>query len=1045
MHAFLRVHSHYSLLQATSSIKQIVTRAQEDGLHAVALTDFGVLYGAVDWVKTCQQGGIKPIVGMVFSIMAPELATDPQSIAHGELVALAKNRRGFRSLCELSTTLQKAVTKSKQDGSLSWKEFIQHSEGLICLTGGENCVSTKYVRSGNPENAVRYLSHLSSIFGNDCYLSLETHQDSDEELIRSMVEIADRFGIAPVAVQPVFCMTPEDRVQLTLLAAIRENIKLESVIPEMLPKQGNAERDIHWLDAGEFKSRFSGIPQSLSNLEQVVAKCKDPLPKDKAIWPKIDLPQGTSSDKRLSKLARQGLHAKYGHQLDADIESRFERELDQISDEGYAPLFLLVAEIVHFAEKSGIPYGSRGSVANSLIAYCLGISRVDPIQHELLFERFLNPERPDLPDIDLDFCSQRRDEVINHVFELHGKDHVAQVGTINTLRLRSAVREVAKSYGCKEDQIKRLASMAPRRWHPDPRRRSGTSLKTILQQLEDPTEREIFERATKIVGMPDHLSIHPGGMIITPSPLTDYLPVQFGTSGHAVTQFDHTGVEAIGIPKIDLLGNRALSVIAEIERLVEENQISQPAEVIGQHDQLTSDLLTRADTIGVFQCESEGARRTLKKLQVKTVEDLAIANAFFKPGPATGGMADRFIMRYRGEEPVHFLHPSLKPILKNTKGVLLFQEQVLRVAVEIAGLSWGDADILRRGMTKFRPDYMDQLKSKFLEGCRRTPPHGVGMDQQQALTLWEQVRAFSGYGFNQGHATSYAQISYQMASLKAHYPATFLCARLNVGGGYHHPAVYMEEARAHGYEICPPHVNVSARRFTLSSDERPFGDGPQLSLWIGLDQIRDLRQAAIDKILVERGEIPFRDLGDLINRVPLQNREIRNLVRCGALDGLGTNRQQMLEQAGKASSKTGSSQLNLWSEPEPVKDVEPESVGLRFRWEMEILGMPVSVAPLDLVDVDDMDSRKVSRIERRLNAKISVVGYRIPGWSGSGGFFLADWSDYIQVKFDHQRDHKLTMPPAWRPLELSGRWQEDEWGMGWFEALAWREFTTQFE
>ena len=389
--------------------------------------------------------------------------------------------------------------------------------------------------------------------------------------------------------------------------------------------------------------------------------------------------------------------------------------------------------------------------------------------------------------------------------------------TVSTLRPKSAVRETAKAYGLAEAEISCLVKQLPRGWHPDPRRRSKGDMADLLDKLTDARQVEVISAARNIVGQPHHLSVHPGGVVITPGPLTDHVPVQWAPKGFLITQFGHEDLETLGLPKLDLLGIRALTVLADTADLVRLHH--DPAFRLAKiplDDQATAGMLSRGDTIGVFQCESAGARRTLRKLQARTVFDLAVANAFFKPGPATGGMAGSFVRRYRGQEEVSYLHPALEPILGATKGVLLFQEQILRVATEIAGLSWAQADHLRRGMSKFQAEEMAAMQSAFEAGCRRPAPEGPGFSREQAQTLWEQVLAFAGYGFNRGHATAYADVSYRSAYLKNHWPAAFFSARLTDWGGFHHPAIYMAEAIRLGIEIRPLHVNYSNRAFTLT-------------------------------------------------------------------------------------------------------------------------------------------------------------------------------------------------------------------------------------
>ena len=608
---------------------------------------------------------------------------------------------------------------------------------------------------------------------------------------------------------------------------------------------------------------------------------------------------------------------------------------------GFAPLFLLVAEITRYARDREIPYNTRGSVANALTAYCVGITTVDPIAHDLLFERFLNPERANLPDIDMDFCSRRRDEVLTYVRERFGADRVALVATVSTLRPKSAVRETAKAYGIDDATVDELTSKVHDRWHPDPRRRGQDPTEALLAEVTDPALATVVEEAFALVGVPHHLSIHPGGVVVTPGPVTDVAPVQWTPKGFRVTQFGHGDVEVLGLPKIDLLGIRALTVLADAAVLVRRR--GDPTfrlTAIPTDDAATGDLLAHGETVGVFQCESWGAQRTLRQLRARSVRDLAVANAFFKPGPATGGMADAFIRRYRGEEPVAFLHPALAPILAPTQGVLLFQEQVLRVATEIAGLSWGEADRLRRGMSKFRADEMAALQQRFTAGCRRPPPDGPGMSNHQAQTLWNQVMAFAGYGFNQGHATAYADVSYRSAYLKTHWPAEFLCARLADWGGFHHQSVYIAEARRLGLAVRPPHVNHSGNQFTLRwEDDRPV-------LWMGLGQVRDLRRMSVKPSWRHDANVALPAWTTCWPR---------------AADAEGVDASDPMWRTGWAGTHAWQP---CWTRPRRATDgaggqqlafrffeqtTPPETLGQRLAWEQRVLGQPVSVHPLATV------------------------------------------------------------------------------------------------
>jgi DNA-directed DNA polymerase III PolC len=536
---------------------------------------------------------------------------------------------------------------------------------------------------------------------------------------------------------------------------------MDAVPASALPANGDPQATLRWLSADELAERFVGFPEALAAVEEVVERCGPALPQGRAIWPRVTLPEGQTPGGALELLARAGLEEKFGRDVASAANERLMRELAAIADHGSAPLFLVVADIARHARQAGIPMNTRGSVANSLVAYCIGITSVNPLAHDLLFERFLNPARTDLPDIDLDFCSRRRNEILEYVRQTYGSSHVALVSTMTTFRLRSAVREAGKTFGLSEQEIRRLLSLLPRGWHPDTRRRDRRRVADVLADLDEVRLSRVVQAAQGLVGQPRHVSVHPGGMVITACPLTDVVPVQWTPKGFLVTQFDHHGLELVGLPKIDFLGVRALTVLARAEAPVQIHHDPTFRQAQIQHgDNRTGDLLARAETIGVFQCESVGARRTLRKLRARTVRDLAVANAFFKPGPAMGGMAASFVRRYRGEEEVVYLHPSLNAILGNTHGVLLFQEQILRVAREIAGLNWAQADQLRRGMSHFGHDDMAGLEAQFVEGCQRSTPAGPGLSAWQARKLWEQVLAFAGYGFNQGHATAYAGVSY---------------------------------------------------------------------------------------------------------------------------------------------------------------------------------------------------------------------------------------------------------------------------------------------
>ncbi len=1011
----LETHSYYTLLGSTISIADLVGRATAAGMSHLALTDTNVLYGVLAFNRACQAAGVHPIIGMTVTSAGEGRAELPAAAEKtpGQLVLLAIGPAGYRSLCRLSSLIQASPERDQLAArGLDWTALAEHREGLICLSGGRRGWLERLLRAGDEQAARDYARRLAEIYGESAYLSLELHRPDDEAIAREIVAIGREVGVASVAVQPVYYLSPQDRAKLRLLAAIDRNCRLD----ELPPSAGESGIDLQWLNPTEIAHRFARFPEAVSTVGEIAARCSPALPDGRPIWPVLNLPASQSPDERLADLAGAGLAARYGAEAGPEIRQRLQRELAAITRHGYAPLFLIVADIVAFARREGVPVSTRGSVANSLVAYCTGISSVDPIAHDLLFERFLNPARSSLPDIDLDFCSRRRTRVLEYVRRTYGAEKVALVATISTLRPKSAVRETAKAYGLDEVQIKRLVGLLPRDWHPDPRRRVRRSVEEIVAQVSDPREQEVIRQAYSLLGQPHHLSIHPGGLVITPGPLTDVVPVQWAPKGFLITQFDHQDVEALGLPKLDLLGISALTVIAGAAALIRRRHPIpfEPAN-IPPDDQLTGDLVARGETIGVFQCESEGARKTLCQLQARSVRDLAVANAFFKPGPATGGMAHHFVRRYRGEEAVSFLHPALAPILGATKGVLLFQEQILRVATEIAGLNWAQADHLRRGMSKFQPEEMSRIRLAFIQGCRRPAPEGPAFSPHQAETLWEQVAAFSGYGFNQGHATAYAEVSYRLAYLKAHWPAELLCARLATPGGFHHQAIYLAEARRLGLAVRPPHVNHSRAVFTLSSDH---------ILWMGLRQVRDLRQAAIKAIITAWQQQPFIDLRDLLARVELQPREVTHLIQCGALDGLADSQAALLAELAGLGSAGHARQLAL---PFAQPVIQPETAGQRLAWERFVLGLPVSVQPLELVSDRLPEPIPLTWLPELPGQPVTVAGYRLPGWTGGPGFYLSDSRTFVLAR----GDGALKAPPSWQPILVRGRWRKDDFDTAW--------------
>ena len=1021
----LHVHSHFTLLGATPSLDELVARAVQDGLQQLALTDANALFGAVAFARACRAADIRPIIGLTAAVALPAGDLPPDaSAACGRLVLLATNPVGYRSLCRLASLYQSDPDRERrQRGGFAWAELRDHTDGLFCLTGGRADWLERFLRAGNRAAATRYVSQLGGLFDARCGLAISPDllRGPLRPLGDEIVALGRRFGLRAVAAQPIYCLDAQQRPLLRLLAAIDANCPVAALDAAALPDCGDAASPLEWPAPDEFAAACADRPELLAAAGEVADSCGEALPDGRLLWPVL---AGKPVAEQLDEAAAAGLIARFGQDAPPDVAARLARETAAIVNYGYAPLFLLVADLVRFARAADIPVSTRGSVANSLLAYCLGITTVDPVAHDLLFERFLNPARRSPPDIDLDFCSRRRDEVLDYVRRTYGSDRVALVSTMNTMQPRSAVRETGKAHGLPEAALSALVAVLPHGWHPDPRRRSTETIADVLPTIADPNHREVVRLAYTLVGRPHHAGLHPGGLVITPGPLTDTVPVLLSPKGFLATQYEHGDVEAIGLPKLDLLGIRALTVLADAVQLVRRHHAPDfHLGLIPPDDPATGDMLGAGDSIGVFQCESDGARRTLRQLRARNVADLAIAGAFFKPGPAMGGMARAFIARYRGEEPVSYLHPALEPILGRTQGVLLFQEQILRIAVEIAGLSWAQADGLRRGISRFRAHELEALAAAFADGCCRAAPDGPGFTREQAARLWDQIVPFAGYGFNQGHATAYADVSYRSAYVRAHWPAEFLCARLADAGGFHHPAVYMAEAARLGIAVRPPHVNFSDSAFVLTYEHAP--DSEQPVLWMGLGQVRDLRAASVAAICAERAVAPFAGVSDLLARVPLSPKEIDHLIRCGALDGLGAGRRAMLNEAKSGrGGHAGQMRFDFFDEPAPA-----ESPAERVAWETELLGQPLSVHPLALVKVP-RGATPLHRLPAMRGRPVTVYAVRIPGWPGGGGMFIGDGETFVVARLDKGLAADRSRRPYWRPLRLSGRWQRDEWDGG---------------
>jgi DNA polymerase III subunit alpha len=986
----LHVRSAFSFLEGLASPAELAQAASRLEMPALALTDHNRLSGAIEFYDACRQQGVQPVLGMEAEVLPPpELAAHTGASA-SPLTLLACEPGGWGSLCRLSSRLQADPAGATP---LPFPALAEGSTGLLCLTGGERSLLNRLLQSGGEPAATAWLERLRELFAGRLYVELQIHSPHDRPIAERLSRLAARLRLPTVATHSIHYLLAEQAPVQRTAAAIRLNRQVGELRDDEVVPPG-----VEFIHPEEMARRFQEHPRALAATQEIAERCQVELPLGKPHFPALELAEGETPIAALRRKAQAGAQRYYasgtadGATLTAEVQERLDHELSVIGERGYETLFLVMEEIVGFARASGIPIASRGSASSSLVAHCLGVTTPDPVGLNLYFERFLNPARATPPDIDTDLCSRRRDEVIDFVYRRFGAERVAMVCTVNRFRRRSALREVAKAHGLPAAEISALSERLPYRGYGPPgRRQTGEPpYAELAEQYASPRHRQIFLEAAALIGLPRHLSIHPGGIVIAPGPLTDLAPTQLATKGVAITQFDLDSIERLGLVKIDLLGIRGLTVMGDVAAAIQAAQVgpngeasapapperkgtgrsfappidSNPLEVlegIPAEDPATSEMVEHGKTIGCFQIESPGMRATLKEIHARTTQDILAALALYRPGPLTGGLKDAFVARYRGLEPAVYLHPALEPLLGDTYGVILYQEQVLRIAHELAGLSLADADLLRRAMSHFDPGkQMQSLKERFLAGAalRNRVPEPV------AERIWELMAAFAGYGFPKAHAASYARVAWQSAWCKTHHPALFMAAVLANWGGYYGQRVYLTEARRLGLAIRPPQVDYALAEFSARwIDSQPV-------LFMGLNQVRELTRRTQARILQQR---PFRSFLDFLARADPRPVEARNLVRAGALQSFGTI-PALLRQLEQGGWRGG--QLPLFDLAASAEDDWP--LEQKIAAEEELLGVGVSAHPLELHAAQIALSGALTTVEAaaRLGQRVRVAGMR---------------------------------------------------------------------
>ncbi len=943
----LHNHSEYSLLDGACRIDELTAYAAEQGMPAIAITDHGVLYGIIDFYRSAKKQGIKPIIGCEVYI-APRSRFDKQpriddDLAH--LILLAKNEQGYQNLIKIVSL---AFTEGFYYKPRVDKELLEkYHEGLIVMSSCLAGEIPQHLLAGNYASAVETARYYDDLLGRgNFYLELQDHGlPEDKTVCQLLCQISDETGIPVVAANDAHYIRQSDAAVHDVLLCIQTGTVVSN--EQRMRFTGN---EFYLKSAEEMAGLFAWRPDAISNSLLIAEQCNVEFDFSKFYLPYFNLSPGDSEEACLRRLVNENLTAKYPDPT-PEVKARVEFELKTIIDMGFAAYFLIVWDLVRWAKENKVPVGpGRGSAAGSLVSYLLGITAVDPLRYNLLFERFLNPERVSMPDIDIDFCFEKRDRVIEYIIETYGEDKVAQIITFGTLAARAAIRDVGRALDIPYGEVDKIARLIPEQIGVtiDNSLKISAELSDLYQS--DYNVRKIIDIARAVEGMPRHSSIHAAGVVIGQETLTNLLPLAKTVDGHVITQFTKETVEDIGLLKMDILGLRTLTVIDRaVEIIAKSRDIDVDIENLSLDDEAVFELLTAGETIGVFQLESDGLRRILTEMKPSCFEDIIAVIALYRPGPLGSGMVEDFISRKHHQQKIEYLHPSLEPLLKETYGVILYQEQVMSIASVIASFNMGEADVLRRAMGKKKPQELMALREKFINGAQNNQ-----VDTHISTRLFDLMESFAGYGFNKSHSAAYAVISYQTAWLKAHFPAEYMCAFLtSVIDNQDKVVFYLGECQRLGIEFLPPDINESFENFTVASQGIRFG----------LGAIKNVGLNTVKAIVRERKSAPFATLFDFCCRVDLSQinkRVLENLILAGCFDNLGQTRKQCLsimdeclQLAAQIRANENSNQLSLFAEndtmviePVPSGSGEMELADL-LRLEKEVLGFYVSADPLD--------------------------------------------------------------------------------------------------
>ena len=995
----LHLHTFYSLLDSSLRHDALFKRAVEYKMPAVAMTDHGNLFGAVDFYSSAKKYGLKPIIGCEVYV-APESRFEKKDKhqlrdASYHLILLAQNETGYKNLLKLVTAgyLEGFYYKPRIDKEL----LAEHAEGLIALSSCGRGELADNVNKENIPRAIKVADQYRDIMGQgNFFLELQYHNmDYQEKVNKEIIKIAEKLSLPLVATNNCHYLEREDFRAHEILLCLQTGKTISDQYRMRYPSD-----EYYFKSPEEMMQIFREVPEAIENTVKIAERCDLDMDFDQLNFPEYPLPKDFTLDSYLEEQAKEGLKerfqemTRYGVEYDADLyQERLRGELGIIQHMGYPGYFLIVWDFIGYARKSGVPVGpGRGSAAGSLVAYALRITDIDPLKYDLLFERFLNPERVSMPDIDIDFCMDKREDVIKYVTEKYGgSQNVSQIITFGSMNAKGVLRDVGRVLDMSYGEVDKLAKLVPNRlgitlgeaFRDEPR--FGTLKK------EDGKVAELLDIAVNLEGLPRHCSTHAAGVVISSKPLTSFLPLyKFPSKGkgeadEVVTQYSMGSVEKLGLLKMDFLGLKTLTVIDNAVRLIMESEgVDLDMEAIAMDDPETYKLLGEVRTLGVFQLESSGMRDLLKKMKPDCFADIIALLALYRPGPLESGMVDDYIKRRHGTLKEKYDLPQLENILRETHGVILYQEQVMRIASTLAGFSLGDADLLRRAMGKKKPEEMEAQREKFMGGADEKQ-----INLKKAKKIFDLMEKFAGYGFNKSHSTAYALVSYRTAYLKAHYPLQFFGALITADMDNTDKVIrYINDCREMEIKVLPPDVNESVNDFTISHDHLLFG----------LGAIKNVGSAAIDSIIETREEVKrfssFREFCGSIDLRKVNRRMIESLIKSGACDSLNQSRSTMMNdlqtameigQAKQRDRQLGQSSMfetfeeEINAEPQD-KSVEEWTDQERLCFEKESIGFYVTGHPLNSFANDIAwftDASSASILENGTGKDVSIAGIPI--------------------------------------------------------------------